>query len=360
MAEVRIEGLTKYFGDTCAVNQLNLVVRDGDLVVLLGPSGCGKTTTMRCVAGLERPTYGDIYIGETRVNDLEPRERDVALVFQSYALYPHFTAFDNIAYPLRLRKTPKDEIERRVRDVAEMLGITHTLERPPGLCSGGEQQRIALGRAIVREPVVFLMDEPLSNIDALLRVYMRAEIKRLQHELGTTMIYVTHDQVEGMTMADQIAVMNEGTLQQLGTPSEIYDMPANNFVARFVGSTPMNFIPGALHKENGKTVHKSDQFVIPVSDEMADRAAELCPGGVCTLGVRPEEIRFTMDKDGANQAGVFLLEPLGSETILDIEKEGLLLKVKDVAATQVRVGDVLSLSFNRFHLFDDATGAAIR
>ena len=176
MAEVRIEGLTKYFGDTCAVNSLTLVVKDGDLVVLLGPSGCGKTTTMRCVAGLERPTYGDIYIGETRVNDLEPRERDVALVFQSYALYPHFTAFDNIAYPLRLRKTPKNEIERRVRDVAEMLGITHTLERPPGLCSGGEQQRIALGRAIVREPVVFLMDEPLSNIDALLpRLHARRD-----------------------------------------------------------------------------------------------------------------------------------------------------------------------------------------
>ena len=360
MAEVRIEGLTKYYGDTCAVNHLNLVVKDGDLVVLLGPSGCGKTTTMRCVAGLERPTYGDIYIGERRVNDLEPRERDVALVFQSYALYPHFTAFDNIAYPLRLRKTPKAEIDRRVTEVAELLGITHTLARPPGLCSGGEQQRIALGRAIVREPVVFLMDEPLSNIDALLRVYMRAEIKKLQHELGTTMIYVTHDQVEGMTMADMIAVMNQGTLQQLGTPSEIYDLPANRFVARFVGSTPMNFIPGTLHKENGQTLHRSEQFVIPVSGEMADRANEICPDGKCTLGVRPEEIRFTMGDEGRNQATVFLLEPLGSETILDIEKEGLLLKIKDVAATQVRTGDTLSLSFNRFHLFNDATGNAIR
>ena len=212
----------------------------------------------------------------------------------------------------------------------------------------------------MREPVVFLMDEPLSNIDALLRVYMRAEIKRLQHELGTTMIYVTHDQVEGMTMADKIAVMNQGMLQQLGTPSEIYDLPANNFVARFVGSTPMNFIPGRLQKENDRTVHRSDQFVIPVTAEMADRAAELCPGGQCTLGIRPEEIAFTMDDEGGNQAAVFLLEPLGSETILDIEKEGLLLKVKDVAATQVREGDTLSLSFNRFHLFDDATGEAIR
>ena len=204
------------------------------------------------------------------------------------------------------------------------------------------------------------MDEPLSNIDALLRVYMRAEIKRLQHDLGTTMIYVTHDQVEGMTMADKIAVMNQGTLQQLGTPSEIYDLPTNNFVARFVGSTPMNFIPGALQTENGHTVHRSDQFVIPVSVEMADRAAELCPSGNCTLGVRPEEIRFTMDDEGSNQAKVFLLEPLGSETILDLEKEGLLFRVKDVAASQVREGDTLSLSFNRIHLFDDATGEAIR
>ncbi len=360
MAEVKIVGLTKYFGDTCAVNHLDLVVKDGDLVVLLGPSGCGKTTTMRCVAGLERPTYGDIYIGERRVNDLEPRERDVALVFQSYALYPHFTAFDNIAYPLRLRKTPKEEINRRVTDVAELLGITHTLERQPGLCSGGEQQRIALGRAIVREPVVFLMDEPLSNIDALLRVYMRAEIKRLQHELGTTMIYVTHDQVEAMTMADMIAVMNQGTLQQLGTPGDIYDVPANNFVARFVGSTPMNFIPGRLRQKDSQTVHESDQFVIPVGEEMAVRASEMCPDGKCTLGIRPEDIRFTMSDEGRNQAQVFLLEPLGSETILDIEKEGLLLKAKDVATTQIRPGNTLSLSFDRFHLFDDATGQAIR
>ena len=360
MAKVRVEGLTKYFGKTCAVNNLDLVVQDGDLVVLLGPSGCGKTTIMRCVAGVERPTSGEIYIGGTRVTELEPRERDVALVFQSYALYPHFTAFDNIAYPLRLRKTPKEEIQQKVTDVAELLDITHTLGRPPGLCSGGEQQRVALGRAIVREPVVFLMDEPLSNVDALLRVYMRAEIKRLQQDLGTTTIYVTHDQVEAMTIADMIAVFKEGSLQQFAVPAEIYDEPANLFVGQFVGSPPMSFVPGELQRENGQLFHKGGQLTTPISEELAARASELCPSGKCTLGIRPECIRFSQDEAGPNRGRVVLLEPLGPETIIDIEVEGVLLKAKDVAATEVRPGETLTLSFDRFHMFDTETGQAIR
>jgi multiple sugar transport system ATP-binding protein len=352
--------LTKYFGETCAVNNLDLFVKDRDLVVLLGPSGCGKTTTMRCVAGLERPTYGDIYIGGRRVNELEPRERDVSLVFQSYALYPHFTVFDNIAYPLRLRKTPQGEIQRKVTEVAELLGITHTLERRPGLCSGGEQQRVALGRAIVREPVVFLMDEPLSNIDALLRVYMRAELKRLQQELGTTTIYVTHDQIEAMTMADKVAVMNEGSLQQYAVSAEIYSQPANLFVGRFVGSPPMNFVPGELQRENGQLFHKGGQLTTPISDELASRASEQCPSGKCTLGIRPEFVSFSQDDTGPNRGTVVLLEPLGSETIIDIEVQNILLKAKDVAATEVRPRDTLTLSFDQFHMFDTETGQAIR
>ncbi|RLE58654.1 MAG: sugar ABC transporter ATP-binding protein, partial [Thermoprotei archaeon] len=233
MAKVSVKDLLKKFGNVIAVNKISFEVNDGEFVVLLGPSGCGKTTTLRLIAGLETPDGGEIWIGDKLVNDLPPKDRDVAMVFQNYALYPHMKVYDNLAFPLRLRKLPKDKIDRKVREVAKLLRIDNLLDRYPRQLSGGQQQRVALGRALVREPHVFLMDEPLSNLDAKLRVYMRAELKRLQRELGITTIYVTHDQAEAMTMADRIVVMNEGKIQQIGTPSELYYKPANLFVAGF-------------------------------------------------------------------------------------------------------------------------------
>jgi multiple sugar transport system ATP-binding protein len=244
--DVRFDKVTKLFGGSAVVDRLDLVIEDGELVVLLGPSGCGKTTTLRMLAGLEDATSGDIFIGSERVNDVQTRYRDIAMVFQNYALYPHMTISENIAYPLRVRKIARDEIDRRVKSVADMLEIGGLLKRRPRELSGGERQRVALARAVIREPRVYLMDEPLSNLDAKLRVQMRGELKRLQHELGTTTIYVTHDQAEAMTLASRVAIMRAGKLQQFDTPLNIYNRPSNRFVAEFVGSPSMNFIEGRL------------------------------------------------------------------------------------------------------------------
>src|ERR1700686_2627732 len=240
MAGVTLDHLTKKYGEVTAVNDLNIQIRDQEFLVLVGPSGCGKSTALRMIAGLEEITGGDLYIGDRRVNDVAPKDRDIAMVFQSYALYPHMSVYDNMAFGLKLRKRPKPEIERRVKEAAELLGLQNLLLRKPKQLSGGEQQRVALGRAIVREPQVFLMDEPLSNLDAKLRVHTRAELKGLQQQLGTTTVFVTHDQAEAMTMADRIAVMDHGALQQVGTPDDVYDRPANPFVAHFMGRPPMN------------------------------------------------------------------------------------------------------------------------
>ncbi|MCC6314778.1 MAG: ABC transporter ATP-binding protein [Thermomicrobiales bacterium] len=311
MADVRIERITKQFGQAIAVNDLSLHVRDHEFVSLLGPSGCGKTTTMRCVAGLERPDAGQIFIGERDVTTLLPRDRDVALVFQSYALYPHMTTRNNIGYPLRLRGMDKPKRDAAVEETAMMFGIDELLERFPRQLSGGQQQRVALSRAVVRQPRAFLMDEPLSNIDALLRVTMRAELKRLQQQLGITTIFVTHDQVEALTLSDRIVVMEFGTVQQVGKPLEIYRQPANLFVARFVGSPPMNFFEGELRSEAGETVFVSDMLRVPV---VAPRHA---PANRVTLGVRPESLTVeSAPSDGATRAKIALLEPLGYETIV--------------------------------------------
>lgn len=255
MAGVKLVNVWKQFGEVTAVKNMNLDIKDGEFMILLGPSGCGKTTTLRMISGLEEPTKGQIYIGDKLVADPEkgvfvpPKDRDIAMVFQSYALYPHMTVYDNIAFPLKLRKVPKQEIDQRVREVAEMLGLTELLKRKPRELSGGQRQRVALGRAIVRKPQVFLMDEPLSNLDAKLRVKMRAELKKLQRQLGVTTIYVTHDQVEAMTMGDRIAVINAGELQQVGSPDEVYDKPANTFVAGFIGSPPMNSMDASITED---------------------------------------------------------------------------------------------------------------
>ena len=300
---IKFQNVNKKFGDLSVVNDLSLAVSDGEFVVLLGPSGCGKTTTLRMLAGLESVTSGDIFINNERLNDVPTQQRDLAMVFQSYALYPHMSIAENIAYPLRVRKLNQTERDKRVRRVAAMLEIESLLERKPRQLSGGERQRVALARAIVREPRAYLMDEPLSNLDARLRVQMRGELKRLQHQLGTTTIYVTHDQAEAMTLASRVAVMKKGELQQFDTPLNIYNHPANRFVAEFVGSPSMNFIEGRI--ERGMFV--SDAIKFPV-----DRADE-----DVSLGIRPEHVHvFTQSEDGTLPAKVYVTELMGNETFV--------------------------------------------
>ena len=300
---IRFQNVTKRFGDLSVVDDLSLEIGDGEFVVLLGPSGCGKTTTLRMLAGLETVTSGDIYVGRERINDVPTQRRDLAMVFQSYALYPHMSIAENIAYPLRVRKLDRDERDKRVARVAKMLEIEPLLERRPRQLSGGERQRVALARAIVREPRAYLMDEPLSNLDARLRVQMRGELKRLQHELRTTTIYVTHDQAEAMTLAARVAVMKNGRLQQFDTPLNIYNQPANRFVAEFVGSPSMNFIDGRI--DRGFFVTDSIRLPIDRSD------------GAVTMGIRPEHVHVdTQPQDGAIPARVYVTELMGNETFV--------------------------------------------
>lgn len=302
---IEFRNVTKHFGGTTVVDDLSLEIRDGEFVVLLGPSGCGKTTTLRMLAGLETVTLGDIFIEGERVNDVPTQHRDLAMVFQSYALYPHMTIAENIGYPLRVRKIEKSERAERVNRVAAMLEIESLLERKPRQLSGGERQRVALARAIVREPRAYLMDEPLSNLDARLRVQMRGELKRLQHQLGTTTIYVTHDQAEAMTLASRVAVMRKGRLQQFDTPMNIYNRPANRFVAEFVGSPSMNFVEGKV--KGGTFV--SDSLRIPLSGFSGEQKL--------TIGIRPEHIQVLSEpQDGAIPATVYVTELMGNETFV--------------------------------------------
>ena len=289
MAGVIFDGVTKRFGDVLAVNNLTLEIPDREFLVLVGPSGCGKSTCLRLLAGLEEVDRGNVFIGERLVNNVNAKDRDIAMVFQSYALYPHMSVYDNLAFGLTLRKTPQQEIQGRVTTVAEMLDIQALLERKPGQLSGGQRQRVALGRAIVREPAVFLMDEPLSNLDAALRVQTRVEISKLHQRLGTTFIYVTHDQVEAMTMATKIAVMRDGVLQQVGKPQEVYDNPANVFVASFIGSPAMNFFDVTVSSEEDGIFLDGSAFQIQVPPDKADRLAPL-RGERIIFGIRPENI----------------------------------------------------------------------
>jgi multiple sugar transport system ATP-binding protein len=315
---VSFQNVTKNFGSTVVVDDLTLSTEDGEFVVLLGPSGCGKTTTLRMLAGLEEVTAGDILIGEERINNVPTQRRDIAMVFQSYALYPHMTIAENIAYPLRVRKTPPAEITRRVGHVASMLEINSLLARRPRDLSGGERQRVALARAIVRSPRVYLMDEPLSNLDAKLRVQMRGELKRLQHELGTTTVYVTHDQAEAMTLANRVAVMRRGRLQQFDTPMNIYNRPANRFVAEFVGSPSMNFIEGRL--DVGQRLFTSGALVVSLSSSQLDLLIE--HQGV-TLGIRPEHVHVsTIQREGLLPASVYVTELMGNETFVFLRLAG--------------------------------------
>jgi ABC-type sugar transport system ATPase subunit len=355
MARIDFDAITKQFAKQTApaVQDLSLTAMDGEFLVLLGPSGCGKTTALRMLAGLEEPDYGDIRLDGQSIVGLEPKERDIALVFQQYALYPHLSARDNILYPLKVQKISKAERMTRVERVADLLSIRHLLERKPSQLSGGEQQRVALGRAIVRQPRAFLMDEPLSNLDARLRTHMRTEIKALQHQLGITTFFVTHDQAEAMTLADRIGVMSAGKLQQMGTPDEVYDFPANTFVAEFIGSPPMNVLPA--ERINGSLIAAGSWRI-----EAPPIARET---GSLKIGLRPEAIALSPDPiENAQPAEVFLSEPLGSEVIVNVKLGETLLKVRTDPAIRPNPGDTVYLLADPrgVRLFDAATGEAIR
>ncbi len=359
MAEVTLNGVRKAYGPVTVIPDLDLDIRDHEFMVLVGPSGCGKSTALRMIAGLEEVTGGTIEIGRRVVNDVPPKSRDIAMVFQSYALYPHMTVRENLEFGLKIRKTPKDERNRRVGEAAQTLGITDLLDRKPRQLSGGQRQRVAVGRAIVRDPAVFLFDEPLSNLDAKLRVQMRAEISTLQKKLGTTTVYVTHDQIEAMTMGDRIAVMSQGELQQVGTPLEVYDRPATLFVASFIGTPPMNLLPATL-ADGGATAAASG-FRMPVPREL--RAATAGRDGLkIVLGIRPENLRETAREgtDGAVPVTlqVEFVEPLGHEVIVHGRLGDELIVAKVDPHRSPRMGSTveLFLETDAAHLFDAATG----
>ena len=361
MATVTYDHVNKKFGETSAVKDLNLAVRDEEFLVLVGPSGCGKTTALRMLAGLEEQTNGDIFIGERRVNDVAPKDRDIAMVFQNYALYPHMSVYDNIAFGLKLRNVPKAEIERRVNEVAEMLSIGQLLKRKPKELSGGQRQRVAVGRAIAREPAVFLMDEPLSNLDAKLRIQTRGMLQKLHQRLRRTTIYVTHDQVEAMTMGDRIAVMSAGELQQLDTPENLHERPNNLFVAGFIGSPSMNFFDAKIVGGGGGATADAGFFRAPVKGQAAEAV-----GREVVLGVRPEDID---DLANAQQNGhlpvearVEVVEFLGNELQLQLSADGQTFVARVSTNTQTRPGAVLRVGFNlkKLHVFDKATQIALR
>jgi multiple sugar transport system ATP-binding protein len=403
LASIALEGVTKRFPDgTVAVDDLTLDVEDGEFLVLVGPSGCGKSTALRMIAGLEELTAGEIHIGGRVVTELPPRDRDIAMVFQNYALYPHMTVFDNMAFGLKLRRVPKAEIRRRVEAAADMLAIRELLGRKPRALSGGQRQRVAMGRAIVREPAAFLMDEPLSNLDAKLRVQMRAEISKLHQRLGTTTVYVTHDQTEAITMADRVAVLRSGVLQQVGPPQTLYDDPVNLFVAGFIGSPAMNLVPATLTADNGKAVVAFGHQRIALPDQVVQRRAGQSDGASreVILGIRPEDMEDASFARGTApdrvlEVTVGLAEPMGAETIVHFEVDTPPLRTKDtmdLAAdmdqgadpahaaslltgadratftarlnprTSARTGSParIAVDVERIYLFDPATGRALR
>ncbi len=366
MASVTYDHVTKRFGEVVAVNDLDIQIPDKEFLVFVGPSGCGKTTSLRLLAGLEEITEGKIYIGDRVVNDVPPKDRDIAMVFQSYALYPHMSVYDNMAFSLKLRKTPKQEIERRVREAADILGIGNLLDRKPKQLSGGQRQRVAVGRAIVREPYVFLMDEPLSNLDAKLRVQARAEISKLHQRLETTFIYVTHDQVEAMTMGTRIAVMNDGILQQIDTPQNLYDSPVNLFVAGFIGSPAMNFLEARLVERDGKIIADCKDFDLQIPEDKANTFRQHL-GKEVIFGVRPED---THDPEYAPpgiskamlEATVDVTELMGNEVVVYLVTEHSELLGRFDPRTSARVGNTIPVALNmdRMHVFDKQTQMAIR
>ena len=366
MARVSLQNLTKKFDGAVAVNFVNLEIADQEFVVLVGPSGCGKTTTLRMIAGLEDITEGDIYIGDRLVNDLAAKDRNIAMVFQSYALYPHMNVFDNMAFGLKMRKVPKAEREKLVQETADILGIQDLLERKPKQLSGGQRQRVALGRAIVRKPDVFLFDEPLSNLDAKLRVQMRTELIKLHNRLESTSVYVTHDQVEAMTMGDRIVVMNNGSIQQVGSPLELYNKPTDLFVAGFIGSPAMNLLDCRITEENGNVLVIAGGFKIALPQDLAERA-RVATADDCIFGVRPEDITkkgagepFARKSD-AVRARVNVIETLGKETYLDITAgdDNMTAIVSPDTPVSLNAEIDLEMNMDKIHLFVKDGGKAI-
>jgi len=376
MARVKLEGIRKMYQDSVvAVHGVDLDVADGEFVVLVGPSGCGKSTTLRMIAGLESITAGQLFIGDRLVNDVPPKNRDIAMVFQSYALYPHMTVRDNLAFALKLRGTPKAEIEARVQEAAGILGISEFLARTPRQLSGGQRQRVALGRAIVRKPQVFLFDEPLSNLDAQLRVQMRREIARLHQELDATMIYVTHDQVEAMTLGDRIVVMNKGHVQQIDTPMNLYDHPKNRFVAGFIGSPAMNFVEGRIVPGDSlQFVAEGDAFSFAVPPSLAERVQGL-ENRALTLGIRPEDVSVAMEGGPTIFAGestivhppitapahLDLVEALGNEVFIYASIGTYVITARIAPQPLPKLGEPITLAFDlaKSHFFDRETGERV-
>jgi len=369
MASLSLKHMYKrYTGGVTAVTDFCLEIEDKEFIILVGPSGCGKSTTLRMIAGLEEISEGELYIGDTLVNDIAPKDRDIAMVFQNYALYPHMTVFDNMAFGLKLRKTPKDEIKRRVEEAAAILDITHLLDRKPKALSGGQRQRVALGRAIVREPKVFLLDEPLSNLDAKLRAQMRTELSKLHIRLGTTFIYVTHDQVEAMTMGDRIVVMKDGFIQQVDTPEILYALPCNEFVAGFMGSPQMNFIDSKIVDSAGQLCvefgdSKKYQIILPTAKA---EAAKAYAGKEVVMGIRPENIKdeeviLANATTGVVDAVVEVSEMMGAETYLYLTCAGQNLVARVSPRTHTKPGDQIRVAFDplKIHLFDKETEKTI-
>ena len=377
MASVQLKSIyKKYPGGVIAVSDFNLDIKDKEFIILVGPSGCGKSTTLRMIAGLEEITDGELYIGDRLVNDIAPKDRDIAMVFQNYALYPHMTVYENMAFGLKLRKVPKDDIKKLVEEAARVLDIAHLLDRKPKALSGGQRQRVALGRAIVRDPQVFLLDEPLSNLDAKLRAQMRTELSKLHKKLGTTFIYVTHDQIEAMTMADRIVVMKDGLIQQVDSPSNLYESPVNQFVAGFIGSPQMNFIDSKLLKKDGKyTIEfgsedtkttRGKKFYVDIPEAKVDPVLDSYVDKEVTLGVRPENIHdeemyISAAKTGFIESLVEVTEMMGAETYLYLNCEGTPLTARVSPRSTARPQDTIKLCIdpNRIHLFDKDTEQTI-
>ncbi len=358
MASIRMHRLVKRYGDVTVVPSIDLEIRDREFVVFVGPSGCGKSTLLRVIAGLEPIDGGDLYIGDTRVNDVTPSQRDIAMVFQDYALYPHMTVYDNMAFGLEMRATPKDEIGRRVQRAAGLLHIEPFLKRKPKELSGGQRQRVAMGRAMVRNPKVFLFDEPLSNLDAKLRGEVRTEIKALSQQLMTTMVFVTHDQIEAMTMADRIVVLKAGVVQQFGTPEEVYKTPANQFVAGFIGSPTMNFFDAAATAD-GLQLGDGTRFALPQErNELLRRT----PHAELVIGVRPEHMQVLPAGESGMNVTVSVVEPLGSDTLMYFDRDDTRYVARVSPETRVKAGDAVTLGFmmDKTHLFDKKDGSALR
>jgi multiple sugar transport system ATP-binding protein len=357
MAQIRLENVTKRFGPVTAVNDMSLDIADGEFFSILGPPGAGKTTTLRTIVGLEKPDEGAIFLDDQDVTNVWPGDRDISIVFQNLALYPDKNVYGNLAFPLKQRKVAKDEIRRRVETTARTLHIEHLLKRKPAKLSGGERQRVALGRAIVREPKAYLFDEPISALDALLRLEMRTELKRLQRELGRTLVYVTHDQVEAMSMADRIAVLREGVIQQVDVPADVYHRPANRFVATVVGSPPKNLIPATVSRTDGvmKAVHPLFSVTAP-----SERAGALRDGDTCWIGIRPEDVHIEVSGGDGVPVSVYVVEPLGGETVVDVQLGDRVVKALAPPTLQLKTDQAVRarLDPRRVHIFTEDGDAA--